>query len=430
MQDELFPAAEKILTDIENVFKRDKNLRDFEILPVSVGENKSPVLHADHTLGLQEWSVRHLYLHVYHKLMNLKKQQRLRREDPNVMSRLLLGGVLLNPDCSLLWNMRREFVVIGRFDPLSELHINAVTLSRRPKTSQAFIYRRWILNRLSATPLDAATSSQLLDEELRVSVMAADRYANNYHAWNHRMWVMSHLPQAQEILSEEWIFSEKWVASHVSEHSGYYYREYLLKQIPESLGHSELCFQFHETLGKFFSPLKNSDLKGMSFKGSPLSKSLYSMVLEVVDTEDLSSVCPIRCEQYPHVLCIGLLAYELLLITELIHLYPGHEALWCHRRFVLFSFYTLAKKINVDISGENDITDGVPLPKTQKLSVSDHEDTFVWKVVMWHEDKLIGLCTAVAPEDCYQSKLAHRHLKWIEKVLLQNRGYCDTPCTT
>lgn len=54
--------------------------RDFEILPVAVGENKSPVLHAEHTLGLEEWCVRHLYLHVYHKLMNLKQHQRLRRE--------------------------------------------------------------------------------------------------------------------------------------------------------------------------------------------------------------------------------------------------------------------------------------------------------------------------------------------------------------
>lgn len=68
--------------------------------------------------------------------------------DPKVLSRLLLGGVLLNPDCSLLWNIRRDFVVLGRFDPLSELHINAVTLARRPKTAEAFVYRRWILNRV------------------------------------------------------------------------------------------------------------------------------------------------------------------------------------------------------------------------------------------------------------------------------------------
>lgn len=54
--------------------------KDFEILPVAVGENKSPVIHAEHTLGLQEWCVRHLYVHVYHKLKSLKQQQRLRRE--------------------------------------------------------------------------------------------------------------------------------------------------------------------------------------------------------------------------------------------------------------------------------------------------------------------------------------------------------------
>lgn len=65
-----------------------------------------------------------------------------------MLSRLLLGGVLLNPDCSLLWNIRREFVVMGRFDLTFELHVNAVTLSRRPKSSEAFVYRRWIINRI------------------------------------------------------------------------------------------------------------------------------------------------------------------------------------------------------------------------------------------------------------------------------------------
>ncbi|KAE8743827.1 hypothetical protein FOCC_FOCC009537 [Frankliniella occidentalis] len=428
MHDDLFPAAEKILTDIENVFKRDKQLQDFEIVPVTVGENKSPVLHAEHTLGLQEWCVRHLYVHVYHKVMNLKRQQRLRREDPSVLSRLLLGGVLLNPDCTSLWNIRREFVVLGRYDPFTELHINAITLSRRPKSAEAFVYRRWILKRITADLLEAATLSSIVEEELRVSLMAADRYANNYHAWNHRMWVMSHIPQAQDIFYEEWTSSEMWVSKHVSEHSGLQYREFLLKQVDQHLDHTDICLKFHSTLVIFLSPLKHLTSHSESSKGSMLSQRLYLSIIDILDKKEPCSHCPINCSGNIFILQIAFLAFELLLIKELIHLYPGHEALWCHRRFVLFCFKSLAKNISGNITKETDILDGVPLPKAQKLSVleTDNDNCFLWRLVMWHEEVLLKDYSTKSAEESYQTKLALRHKKWIDNVLLSKKNNsCD-----
>jgi len=68
--------------------------------------------------------------------------------DPEVLARLLLGAVLLNPNVTLLWNMRRELVVQGRQDPIFELHLAAIALSYQPKTSEPFIYRRWLLERI------------------------------------------------------------------------------------------------------------------------------------------------------------------------------------------------------------------------------------------------------------------------------------------
>lgn len=429
MSEDSFPAAEKILTDIENVFKRDKDLKDFEILPVTVGENKSPVIHAEHTLGLQQWCVRHLYLHVYHKLMNLKQQQRLRREDPVVLSRLLLGAVLLNPECTLLWNIRRDFVVMGRFDPICELHVSAIALSRRPKASEAFVYRRWVLNRIIASPLEDASSYHLLEEELRVSLMAADRYPNNYYAWNHRMWIMSHLPKASEMLSAEWTFSETWVSRHVSEHSGLQYRQYLLKKVLQHLGHSEWCLTLHKTLVNFLGPLKNSTFYGL--EDFHLSKQLHLLITEDFEKKEPCTQCPIFCEQIPFVLHVGLLAYDLLLVTELLTLYPGHEALWCHRRFILFSLYSLSKEVFAKLSEDSDVTDGIPLPKTQKLSVleSDFKDCFLWRLVMWYEEKLLSGCAFKTSEECYQSKLAHRHRNWIDNILISRVPGASPPRT-
>lgn len=271
---------------------------------------------------------------------------------------------------------------------------------------------------VSATSIDAATSAQVLEEELRVCLMAADRYANNYHAWNHRMWIMAHFPSAQDSLLEEWSSSEKWISSHISEHSGLQYREYLLKQIIQSSGHSDLCLKVHQSLLNFFSPIvsPNCGVNESFFKNNSHTSSLYPLLLEVLDQKAQFDVCPIHCEQSRFMLHIAILAYEQMFVTELINLYPGHEALWCHRRFVLHSFYSLVKTINAD---ETDIREGVPQPKAQKLSVLeiDHSNNFLWGVVSWHEDKLVKECLSVVQE-CYQRKLAHRHQKWIEQVLL------------
>lgn len=362
----------------------------------------------------------------------------------------------MNPDCTFLWNIRRELVVMGRLDLFSDLHINAVTLSRRPKSSEAFIYRRWLLSRIlgefivgcfflvfavtflyfisfnfAGTQLDPATASSVLEEELRVTLMAADRYANNYHAWNHRMWIMSHLPQAQDLFINEWIFSEEWISKHVSEHSGLQYREYLFKQSMQNVGHNHFCLKLRQSLEKFFLPLKMSQLCSLALKESTPLKQLHLLVIDILEKKDFCSSCPIKCESNPYILQIGFLAYELLLITELISLYPGHEALWCHRRFVLFSFKSIVTEMNTFEASKSDITDGVPHPKAQKLSVSEieFECNFVWSVVSHLENSLIKECSLSMPEESYQSKLALRHGVWLEKIL-KSSSMCVKPSTS
>ncbi|CAK9805347.1 Protein prenyltransferase alpha subunit repeat-containing protein 1 [Anthophora plagiata] len=56
MQDDIFPAAEKILSDIENVLKKNPSLKSFEIIPAEDNENKSPVFHQEDSLGLASCS--------------------------------------------------------------------------------------------------------------------------------------------------------------------------------------------------------------------------------------------------------------------------------------------------------------------------------------------------------------------------------------
>ena len=53
--------------------------KEFDIVPVTVNHNKSPVIHVEHCLGLESWCVRHVYCYTYHRLMDAR-QLRTRRE--------------------------------------------------------------------------------------------------------------------------------------------------------------------------------------------------------------------------------------------------------------------------------------------------------------------------------------------------------------
>ncbi|XP_076181906.1 protein prenyltransferase alpha subunit repeat-containing protein tempura isoform X2 [Ptiloglossa arizonensis] len=117
MQDDIFPAAEKILSDIENVVKKNPSLKSFEIIPAEDNENKSPVFHQEDCLGLASWCVQPLYCYAYRRLFELR-QNKHRREEPSTIARWLLGALLLNPDVTTFWNMRRELKYMFEFKEL------------------------------------------------------------------------------------------------------------------------------------------------------------------------------------------------------------------------------------------------------------------------------------------------------------------------
>lgn len=120
-----------------------------------------------------------------------------------------------------------------RLSPDAELHFTAVVLTRKAKCAEALNQRKWVVNRVMEGPSPA--NEEVLRRELVVAEAAAARYPNNYHAWNHRMWAVNLLaPRCTDekaLLVQEWQASSSWVASHVSDHSGMQYRQFLLQRI-------------------------------------------------------------------------------------------------------------------------------------------------------------------------------------------------------
>lgn len=269
-----------------------------------------------------------------------------------------------------------------------------------------------------------AGKDELLEEELQVSQYAADRYPNNYHAWSHRMWCLTHLaPLTSAPLLKEWAASEVWVSSHVSDHSGMQYRQFLLDHLLE------------------VRHLFSEDILDTAKKSIQQLLSCYQNENNI----DTAQSALIRS--------VGLIASELLLNTDLIMRFTGHEALWCHRRYLLISFKKFLTCKRADMNGtggcrcskvsvmrnryaekpsegvsvpqkgkssSNMNVDGVPLEKDQKLSFEElgalDRDLccHLQGAMMWHEAKLISSCR---PDELYQQRLAKQHHKWLSHVL-------------
>ncbi|XP_014215582.1 protein prenyltransferase alpha subunit repeat-containing protein 1 [Copidosoma floridanum] len=342
MQEDVFPAAEKILSEIENVLKKDPNLESFGIFPAEDNENKSPVLHEENALGLASWCVKPLYCHVYNRLLNLR--QSYHREEPALVIRWLLGALLLNPDVTTFWNMRREFVKNGRLNPQEELRFLSIVLYDKAKCFEIFSYRRWLLKLMLMDGKDLTSDAEtLLRNEFQVTSMAAERYKNNSHAWSHRQQVLLMLESLcasrfYSILENEWEESTRWCNSHISDYSGFSYRQFLLRKLLVQKQHpkqpippAEILTRRREIINNFCVKNKNNNYI--------LHDATCEQVLNV-----LHKVNPKECPGVKYEQTLINLSYwteDCMFNEELINMFPGHEALWNHRHYLVYSFIAL-----------------------------------------------------------------------------------------
>ncbi|XP_076219378.1 protein prenyltransferase alpha subunit repeat-containing protein 1 isoform X3 [Aptenodytes patagonicus] len=240
--------------------------------------------------------------------------------------------LLLNPDFTTAWNVRKELILSGTLNPLKDLHLGKLALTKFPKSPETWIHRRWVLQQLiqenslpslvtkgnlGAAPVERI--HRLVQEEMNVCSEAAGRYPSNYNAWSHRIWVLQHLGKLTvKVLLDELSSTKHWVSMHVSDHSGFHYRQFLLKSL----------------IGRTVTDNNVLVQNQMVNEQNPsLQKEEESAGAEAACAEEQSVDLPRRLEE------------ELELCTELIDTYPGHETLWCHRRRVFYLQHHLSNKL-------------------------------------------------------------------------------------
>ncbi|KAM4049471.1 protein prenyltransferase alpha subunit repeat-containing protein 1 [Anomaloglossus baeobatrachus] len=302
-KEEVEVLVQRVVKDITGAFRRNPNIDEIGLIPCPEAKfNRSPIVLVENKLGVESWCIKFLLPYVHNKLL-LYRQKKLwlnRDELIDVTCTLLL----LNPDFTTAWNVRKELIQSGALNPEKDLQLGKLALTKFPKSPETWIHRRWVLQHLLQEHIPSSVvkkeaGSQVLTEQLQgivreemtVCCEAAGRYPSNYNSWSHRIWVLQQLGKLNvKLLVDELSSTKHWVSMHVSDHSGFHYRQFLLKS---------LLFRAQ------------------------------------MDCENLSSVSLPREEEAPRKDLPLWIEEELELSRDLIESYPGHEALWCHRRHVL-----------------------------------------------------------------------------------------------
>ncbi|XP_040835137.1 protein prenyltransferase alpha subunit repeat-containing protein 1 isoform X5 [Ochotona curzoniae] len=288
----------------------------------------------------------------------------------------------------------KELILSGTLNPIKDLYLGKLALTKFPKSPETWIHRRWVLQQLiqqTSWPsyvtkgvlgtIPAERTRQLIQEEMEVCGEAAGRYPSNYNAWSHRIWVLQKLARLDiQILLGELSSTKRWASMHVSDHSGFHYRQFLLKSlISQAVVDSSTVEQ--NSLRSEPAPVLPNDEAAAASAAEP-------------------SISP------PH-----LLEEEVEFTTDLIDSYPGHETLWCHRRHVFYLQHHLNSpptSQTMDVDGLNDPSKQGYSQETKRLKRTPISDSLGLEMEHRFIDQVLSTCRNVE-----QAKYANAYRKWL-----------------
>ncbi|NXK43898.1 PTAR1 protein, partial [Chauna torquata] len=366
--------------------------------------NRSPIILVENKLGVESWCVKFLLPYVHNKLLLYRQRKQWLNKDELIDITCTL--LLLNPDFTTAWNVRKELILSGTLNPLKDLHLGKLALTKFPKSPETWIHRRWVLQQLiqenslptlvnkgnlGAAPVERI--HRLVQEEMNVCSEAAGRYPSNYNAWSHRIWVLQHVGKLTvKVLLDELTSTKYWVSVHVSDHSGFHYRQFLLKSL----------------IGRTVNDNNTLVQNQMVNEQNPsLQKEEEGEGAEAAGTEE-------QCVDIPRYL-----DEELDLCTDLIDTYPGHETLWCHSDETFHNSHpspatsNMAQAMDVDGLNESSSKQGYT-QETKRLKRAPMQDSFGPEIEYQFIDKVLSTC-----RDADQARFANAYRKWLVTFLGQ-----------
>lgn len=372
-------------------------------------KNKSPVLYEEHNIGLESWCVKHIYRYAYLELFEARRhlsKHKLSFAKERNLNHLLIGVLLINPDVSTFWNMKRELVENDVISVSSELVFTKLVLSYKSKSNEGFGYRRWLLGRVLAKlqANDMGTPQNLLENELEVCEMAARKNPNNYHAWTHRIWCMETLgaktANFKSVIFDELEFSQKWVSEHVSEHTGFHYRQYLFNTVKQTRNITSVYEFYYYEVTKILGQVSETD---------PRDILTFLLGKEKLKPQETINLVNFFC----------LLLYDLFNLIEMLNsVYPNHESIFYHRRYLVYQLIKTAHeyhslcfntdpKLEVFLYGTNIENSGEKQPKLFKSQPNKVQSSLLYQNLVKSETEFVR----------QSGNLVKRYEKWLKFVV-------------
>ncbi|XP_023142351.1 protein prenyltransferase alpha subunit repeat-containing protein 1 [Amphiprion ocellaris] len=363
-EEEVDVLVQRVVKDITNAFKRNPNIDEIGVIPCPEARcNRSPIVLVENKLGVESWCVKFLLPYVHNKL--LLYRQRKHWLDREALVDITCTLLLLNPDFTTAWNVRKELLQCGVLNPEKDLYLGQLALTKFPKSPETWIHRRWVLQQIldqflavshnktqeqqgEAEQPNADSSRQLSDhltrtlhQEMRVCSDAACRYPSNYNAWSHRIWVLQHMAKGNgKVFHDELSSMRLWVSMHVSDHSGFHYRQFLLKELITEHYQTSASATINGSSQHWSSTLPSSGPHQHSC--SQTNGELSGAEAANEDDRQLSFTTVLQLFQQ-----------EIELCSDLIQSFPGHETLWSHRRHVFYLLNQWRREHQCSSRGDN-----------------------------------------------------------------------------
>lgn len=327
--------------------------------------------------------------------------------------------------------MKRELVQRNILEVKKELFFTKIILTYKSKSNETFAYRRWCINKENL-----AIPFGFLNRELEVSEMAAQRAQNNYHAWNHRIWALQTLASEYYnlILNTQLDFSLNWICSHVSEHAGFHYRQFILKLVKKNSLDKTAIEKYKKVL---------LDLIGCG-DGYDIDSLLHRLFGDLPRFYNKAEHAK-KQKQFFDYVCV--LFHELHdVLKRLNQLYSCNESVWYHRRFVCDSIikaiydyngidFQTSQNIdagyvkneseniidcNLDISTITQLKfqeNGEIFPKLFKYNKNVIQSTELFRIFVKMERNFILENNRSKRSDSVSLELNRRHKNWLNFIL-------------
>lgn len=380
-------------------------------------KNKSPVLYEENNLGLESWCIKYVYRYAYSELLD-SRSKKLSPQELENLNHLLVGALLINPDVYTFWNVKRELVEREVLNADKEFLFTKLVLSYKSKSNEAFAYRRWLVGKILSKHDEVLLRANLLRRELEVAEIAGEKAQNNYHASNHRMWVLNvaadNASLAKSFVVGELLWSYRWIFSHVSEHVGYHYRQFLIGKLKN---HCSSFTEFNDYYVEVKKFLENEE-----------NVNYVTVLREVSGSWDLNSHVT-SC-----VIQLSVLLYDLFHTLALLHkTFPDHESVWYYRRSVIYhTVVALYESLGVKWKGNKNVCSnfgggrnnfvdaivhseetGETLPKILKYEPNKVETTLLYTILVKYERDFLST-------NCFSGlsvMYAKRHKKWLQFIM-------------